>query len=239
MPSPNILLQAQQRTPGGALLTNHAQQLRELLVEDGMVLLPSDTCYSLAALADDPEIQGRINAVLQREKMPISLSFANLESVSRLVKVDPVARLLLMRFTPGPLTVVCQAQDHVGEDFFSHCIGSHHRTIGVRIPDSAIEREVAAITPFPLTSVAVRDPRSGSSDGVRDFQRAKAIVEEGMARIGSHRWAAIEGPITYDGLSTVVQVGDGDAPLTCLREGRLAFDTLQAALGQRKGATAP
>jgi L-threonylcarbamoyladenylate synthase len=230
MSAPDYVIKATDRTPRGALSTHNVQLLHGKLMRRGFVLLPSDTCYSLAAIACDDSAHENINTILHRKKAPISLAFPSYLEVQRYAQVDPVTAILLECFTPGPITVVCRAREGIPPRFLTRTIASDRSTIGVRIPDSIVERDVAACTPYPITSVAVRDPKSGAE--IRDFSQALTVVAAGIDRFGGAGWGAVEGEIAYGSHSTVVEVGSGSERVKLLRQGHIPFDSILAVSGQ-------
>jgi L-threonylcarbamoyladenylate synthase len=222
---PLFIHRRQDATPGGALPTRMIQQANRLLSEGGFVLLPSDTCYSLAALAVHDETYATINAVLRRPQLPLSVVFPSLRRAEQFVEISDTARTLFERFTPGPITVVSPATGRVPPRFLTHAISSARGTIGARISDSIVERDVAASTAYPLITAAVRDPGAGSA--VRDFAEAFDIVRSGTEG-GRVSWGAIEGPIHFPDHSTVVGVVDERVHL--IREGYIPFSEILESL---------
>ena len=225
MSRPEFVFEKLRRTDGGALATSLIQRVRSKLVgggSGGFVLLPSDTCYSLAALPLNEAIRTAVNAILAREDCPISLAFSSYFAVQQLVEVDNTTALLLEAFTPGPITLVCNAKANISPDFLN-AIGSPDRTIGVRIPDSRIERDVAACTQFPLMSVAVRDPETG--EAVQNFRRACQLVSSGIERYREVGWGALEGDVFCASHSTVVRMG-GPEGVSLLRGGDISFEEI-------------
>lgn len=227
MSSASFVINLTERTRGGALSTSSVQKIKQCLLNNGFILLPSDTCYAVATLARDRSAQDRINTLLDRRMEPISLSFPDFERVEQWVTMTPVAAALLERFSPGPITVVCRASAKVPEAFTSEVIRSEARTIGVRIPDSEAERQVAASTKYLTTTVAVRNPRT--REVIRDFQQALALVGKGADKIGDYGWGAVEGDEFYAGHSTVVLVSERDNGVKLLREGAIPFPEVLAA----------
>lgn len=226
MSDPLFTIKLSETTRGGSLLSSSILHIRGVLLRGGFILLPSDTCYAIAALAKDKAMHDKINILLDRQKMPISLAFPNFQKVAKWADLNVVSAVLLETFTPGPITVVCKAKTIVPEDFTTRVIRSNDRTVGVRIPDSLIEREVANCTKYPVTTVAVRDPRSG--DIVQDLDNAIEIVSRGMNKIGDHEWGAIEGREFYAKHSTVVRVTSGAQQLELIREGDIPFDDIKS-----------
>jgi L-threonylcarbamoyladenylate synthase len=199
------------------------EQVRGMLLRGGCVLLPSDTCYSLGALPINEGTRANVNAILDRNLGPISLAFGSYPQVQEYVAVNAMIALLLERFTPGAITIVCKARDEIPDDFLMNTIGSSDRTIGVRIPDSHIEREIAASTQYPLMTVAVRE--TGAE--IRDFRQALEVVTHGTEKIGGADWAAIEGDAAFrDSHSTVIRVSSVDK-IELIREGDIPFADIQ------------
>lgn len=160
----------------------------------------------------------------------MSLAFASYLEVQRYVHLELLAQSILETFTPGPVTVVCAA--HLSDNspdmtipdaFFAGIVGSDDRTIGVRIPDSLVERDIASAGGYPITSVAIRD-----MDGrpVRDFDEALGIVSDGVIRLGGAGWVAIQGDHFEHDLSTVVAVERGKARQ--IRAGAISFEKIVA-----------
>ncbi|MDT5268611.1 MAG: L-threonylcarbamoyladenylate synthase [Acidobacteriota bacterium] len=218
MSRPEFVIGNLQRTEGRLLPTSVVRQIRARLLQSGFVLLPSDTCYSLGALAIDKNSRHNVNAILDRKLGPISLAFGNYLQVRQLVEVNSAIDLLLERFTPGPITIVCKAKESVPDDFLLHTIGSTDRTIGVRIPDSSVERDIAASTEHPLMTVAVRDFETG--EAIQDFERAQEIVSIGIEqRLKGANWAAIEADNDFHPFhSTVIRIS-GAEKVDLLRKG--------------------
>lgn len=228
MSEPSFIIKVSERTRSGTLLTSKIQTIRETLLRREFILLPSDTCYSIAALPLNKTIHDNINILLNRQKMPISLAFPNLKTVAEWVDLNVVTATLLENFTPGPITVVCKANSKLPIDFTRRVVRSTDRTVGVRISDSLIEREVAACTNYLITTVAVRDQKN--NEIVQDFEQAIAIVSKGMKKIGNPKWGAVEGGEFYASHSTVVHAIDGTKQLKLIREGDIPFEKIKSVL---------
>lgn len=233
MKRPDLLVERNQRTPAGALPAHIVQQIRSKLMNRGFVLLPSDTCYSLGMYATQHGAHKVINKILDRAKEPISLAFPSYHAVKPFVHIDPIASILLERFCPGPITVVCKAADNLPPEFFANTIASKKRTIGVRIPDSIVERDVAGSSGYPLTSVAIRDPRT--KQPICNFDHALQIVATGIEKIGEVGWSAVEGDWFYHTHSTVVESLGNGGPVRLLRQGAIPFEDIQQAAKHLSG----
>lgn len=219
-PEPTFIISKDERTRGGALSVGDLNRVARTLLSGGFALLPSDTAYSVAGIAVSGTTRTTINTLLRRGDMPMSVAFPSLLAVRRWIEPNPTAEKLLARYCPGPITVVCPGSLAEPSFFFSDAVRGPNRTIGVRIPDSIVERDVAATTGYPITTVAVRD--LGSDQALTSFEAAIEVVESGMELIGGAQWCAIEGASFYKAHSTVVQVSD-DGAVTENRSGDIPF----------------
>jgi tRNA A37 threonylcarbamoyladenosine synthetase subunit TsaC/SUA5/YrdC len=229
-------VRAEQLTAGGVLHTRHVETIVDTLVNGGgLALIPSDTCYSLAARPVGKRVSEKINQILHRKLQPISLAFDTVKRMDRWVQLTVDAARLLEYLTPGPLTVVCRVADDIEYPaIVDDVLAVPDRTIGVRIPDSHIERQLVTACAHPLTTVAVRT-RDSASTAVTDFVLARQIVERGIEELGERvPLAIVEGHHTFSPAhSTVVRVpGRGDARYDVIREGALSIAELDHALDQ-------
>ena len=218
-------------TPGGALPGRHLEAIKNLLRrERGFAVVPSDTCYSLAAIPTGLTMSRRINRILNRRQEPISLAFDGLWRVREWVKLNVFAVRLLENLTPGPLTVVCPLSDDVEPRIAEDVLAAPDRTLGVRIPDSRIESQLVDACCLPVTTVAIRNP--GTKQPVTDFKQAVRIVLTGLASIENPpQIAIVEGRPTFErGHSTVVRVPGLGSRYDLLRSGIIPEHQIQKAL---------
>jgi L-threonylcarbamoyladenylate synthase len=169
------------------------------------VVVPTDTVYGLAALADRPSATARLFTLKHRtERKALAVLVADIEQAQSLVEpVGPEVRALMERHWPGPLTLVLprspasRALDLGGDD---------DATVGVRCPGHALLRALARrVGPLATTSAN----RSG----------------EPTPSMAAEAAAALDGPVGFvldggrcDGVpSTVVDVTG--VPWRVLREG--------------------
>lgn len=225
MNNPVSIIHLTERTRGGSLHSYHVQRIARHLLAHGVVLLPSDSCYSLAALAVNRDMYRNINLLLNRHDLPISIAFPNYNKAQEYANLHSLAACLLQQFTPGLITVVCRASSRMPEKFTEEVVRSNDGTVGVRIPDSIVEREVANCTMFPITTVAVRDEHDNI---VQHFEQAVEIVKRGMTRLRAPLpWIAIEGGSFATEHSTVVRVNEVAGRVELIRPGAIPFEAIQ------------
>ena len=226
MSEPTFIVKISERTPNGSLTTSSIVQIKNVLQHPGMILLPSDTCYSLAAQAPFVWAYKTINTILNRSDIPISLAFSSFNTVQDYVDLHLITASLLESFTPGAITVICACKSKIQTGLQEDVVRSTDGTIGIRIPDSIVEREVAACTKFPITTVAIRD-----KDGhiVQNFEQAIDIVSMGAKVIPNFHWAAIEGAQFFHKNSSVVRVNEKTRQIEMIRDGEISRENIIAA----------
>ena len=120
------------------------------LLSGGLVVLPTETVYGLAALASDPDATRALFARKGRgADVPVAVLCADAEQAMALTETaPPLARELAATHWPGPLTMVLPRRVGLG-----WALGEPTGTIGVRCPDHDLVRALAArVGPLATTS---------------------------------------------------------------------------------------
>jgi tRNA threonylcarbamoyl adenosine modification protein (Sua5/YciO/YrdC/YwlC family) len=117
---------------------DHLLLAADCIRDGGLVVIPTETVYGIAADGSNPAALKKLDAIKQRPgNKPYSLHIDDKEKLDSLVKEVPVAAYKLMdRFWPGALTIIFKA--------------AASGTIGVRLPDDAIARRVIALADVPV-----------------------------------------------------------------------------------------
>lgn len=127
------------------------QEAARILAAGGVVACPTETFYALAVAANDEAALQRLLRLKGRPaNKPILVLVADegmLAAVAR--EIPPLARDLLRRFWPGPLTLILPARDGL-----PHALTSGRGTIGVRQPGLALTRRLLAIFGYPITGTS-------------------------------------------------------------------------------------
>jgi L-threonylcarbamoyladenylate synthase len=155
----------------------------EVLRQGGVIAMPTDTVYGLAAALDHPEAIERIFSVKGRsgtKAVPVLVSsLAAFERLAR--RPGRLALRLAERLWPGALTIVVEASDAVPA-----AVRRDGMTVGVRMPASAdalelIERAGGALAVTSANRSGDREARS--ADEVREWlgSRLDLIVDGGQS----------------------------------------------------------
>jgi release factor glutamine methyltransferase len=124
--------------------------LLQVVRTGGVVLIPTDTVFGLAASAD---MQAAVQRIFDLKGRPsekaLPVMVHNLEAVAAVARVTVASRRVAERFWPGPLTIVLER----APDFTADLGGADPSSVAVRIPNHPdLLRFLAASGPLAVTS---------------------------------------------------------------------------------------
>jgi L-threonylcarbamoyladenylate synthase len=215
------------RATDGSAMTDVLAEALALLRQGGLVAMPTETVYGLAADADQPEAVARIFAAKGRPRNhPLIVHVADQTGVEHYAaQVPGFARSLMLAFWPGPLTLILPRRPGVAAD-----VAGGQASIGLRCPAHPVAQALLrgcqqvnihglaapSANRFgrvsPTTAAHVRDEFQGL------LQDADLIVLDG-------------GPCQIGIESTIIDCSRGHPVL--LRPGMLGMDALESAAGMR------
>ncbi len=170
--------------PGDA--PNTAETAAELLRAGGLVAIPTETVYGLAANGLDPDAVAKIFVAKGRpQDNPLILHISEAAEMERYCHHIPEAAYRLAEaFWPGPLTMVLPARDCVPK-----CTTAGLPTVAVRCPDNHITREIIRLSGCPLAAPSANISGKPSTTTARHVLhdhdgRIDAVVDGGPCRVG-------------------------------------------------------
>jgi L-threonylcarbamoyladenylate synthase len=192
-----------------------AGRAAEVLQAGGLVVLPTDTVYGVAAHPARPEALRALYDAKGRppeKAIPVLLSDAGaVEAVAR--PLEPEAAKLARAFWPGPLTLVVPKRGDLPT------LISSLPTVGVRVPDHDAARVVIAAAGGALAVTSAN----------RSNEASPITAGEAAAQLGDAVALYLDGGACPGGRpSTVAAIERGK--LLVLRAGPIDADALQAAL---------
>lgn len=130
-----------------ASATGAAEAAEEILAAGGLVVIPTDTVYGLAADLFSPASIARIFELKGRPtSKPLAVLVADISQACGLAIFDAEARKLADGW-PGPLTIVLNSARHLGQ------LGGDGETVGVRVPRHPFCLSLLRLTgPLAVTS---------------------------------------------------------------------------------------
>ena len=196
----------------------------DILRGGGLVALPTETVYGLAARADSETAIAAIYRAKGRPDFnPLIVHVAGLERAERLANFDERARLLAERFWPGPLTLVLPLREGAA---VAPAVTAGLPTIALRMPAHPLMQAVLREVGVPLAA-----PSANRSGWV-----SPTAAEHVLASLGEDAPPVLDGGECAEGLeSTIVALRPGGWQL--LRPGPIAESAVAAVLGDAMAVT--
>ncbi len=130
------------------------RQIREICrdLENGMTLImPTDTLYGIACDALNAKAIEKICRLkgINPAKTHLSIICSDISMAAEYARFDNEVFRLLRDNTPGPFTFICKAAPTLPKAF------KGRKTVGIRIPDNPLPREIAATLGHPLLTTSI------------------------------------------------------------------------------------
>jgi tRNA threonylcarbamoyl adenosine modification protein (Sua5/YciO/YrdC/YwlC family) len=194
------------------------KQAAEALRRGDVIAIPTETVYGLAVLPTEEGIERLLAAKHRSAEKGIQLLVDSVDQVDQVAVLGHSGATLARRFWPGGLTIVLRRREDVG---LPNSLGGGRPTLGLRLPDHAVPRELARLLgPIAASSANI----SGEPDATT-AQRVRESFGEGVALIVD------DGPVRGGTPSTVVDCSDPELPDRVLREGAISAAAIAEALG--------
>lgn len=198
-------------------LHDQVREAARILTEGGVVAIPTDTVYALAASPFSSTAVRRIFCMKGRPKsMALPLLLADATDIARWADEVPEAAIRLAKeFWPGPLTLVLRKSRVIPD-----AVTAGGETVALRVPNHGVPRELARELGGPITGT------SANRSGEPPLTSARAVAEE----LGREVDMVVDGgPSQRPVPSTVLDLSEGMPRI--LREGALSADQVQAVVG--------
>ncbi|NAS13116.1 L-threonylcarbamoyladenylate synthase [Poritiphilus flavus] len=183
----------------------------EVLRSGGLVVYPTDTVYGLGCDITKSRALEKIARIkgVKLQKANWSFICADLSNLSDYVRqIDTPTFKILKRALPGPYTFILPGGNNLPKDFKSK------KTVGIRIPDNAIARELVKALGNPIVSTSIRD-----EDDILEYTTDPELIYEKWGNIVD---VVIDGGYGGNLASTVVDLSGSEPEI--LREGKGAID---------------
>ncbi|MDZ4842506.1 MAG: L-threonylcarbamoyladenylate synthase [Hyphomicrobium aestuarii] len=188
-----------------------------LIQSGGLVGLPTETVYGLAADATNGEAVAAIYARKGRPRFnPLIVHVGCAERAWERAAPTAMAEMLAARFWPGPLTMVLPARSDNG---IADLATAGLDTIAVRVPDHPVARALIAASGRPLAA-----PSANRSGRISPTTAADVVAELG------DDLPVLDGGPCFRGLESTI-VAFGPSGVVLLRAGSIPAAEIEAACG--------
>lgn len=121
----------------------------------GVIIYPTDSCYALGCHIGDKAAADKIRRIRRLdEKHDFTLMCRDLSEIGLYAKLDNQAFRLIRSVTPGPYTFILEATKELPRRLLT----PKRKTIGVRIADDPIVRDLLNVLNEPIISTTLMLP---------------------------------------------------------------------------------
>lgn len=194
------------------------QEIVDVLKGEGLVALPTDTVYGLAAdIYSAAAVERLVDVKARPHDKPIPIFIASIDDLVRITRdVPETAGRLARRFWPGPLTLILNASPHIPE-----AITAGTGTVGVRIPNLPLVEVILNALDRPITGTSAN--KSGGANPVSPKDVMKGLQNQIDL--------LVDGGETGSRMPSTV-VDCTQFPLRIIRRGAVQRGTIAALLGK-------
>ncbi len=191
-----------------------------VLKNSGVVAIPTETVYGLAANALDEKAVAQIFTVKNRPTFnPLIIHIAHKDDLKKYVATVPeVAEKLIEKFWPGPLTLLLPKKANV-----PHIVTASLPNVAIRVPDHALTLQLLQALDFPLAAPSANPFGYISPTTPAHVQR----------QIGEKIPYILDGGACHQGVESTI-VGFEDNIPVVFRLGAIPLEALQEVAGEVK-----
>jgi len=147
------------------------EQVADVLRKGGIIIYPTDTVYGLGCDITNQKAIERICKIrnVKPEKANFSFICYDLSHISDYIKpIDNTTFRVLKKALPGPFTFIFNASHAVPK-----LLSSNKKTVGIRVPDNNIAREIVKVLGNPILSTSIHD-----EDDIIEYSTDPELIHE-------------------------------------------------------------
>jgi len=184
-----------------------------ILKKGGLIIYPTDTIYGLGCDITNAKGLDKIARLknIKLDKANLSFICNDLSHLSDYVKqIDTPTYKILKRALPGPYTFILPGNNKLPRAF------KNKKTVGIRVPDNNIIREIVKQLGNPIVSTSIRD-----EDDVIEYTTDPELIFEKWQNLVE---VVIDGGYGGNQPSTVIDLSKDEIEI--VREGKGSLDIL-------------
>lgn len=144
------LLKIYEENPQG----RHLEKTVQVLKDGGLIIYPTDTIYGLGCDIYNQKALEKLALIKNINLKKVHLSFIcyDLSDISQYARISTPVFKVMKKALPGPFTFILKADSSVPKLF-----QTNKRTVGIRIPDNNIPRELVRRLGNPIVTTSIKN----------------------------------------------------------------------------------
>lgn len=195
---------------------NEVEQLADILRNDGVISVPTDTVYGICARINSEKAHNKLMDVKKRPKnKAFPIMCADERQIKNIAVVDARAEKLIRAFMPGPITLVLNRNNTLSE-----YVTNGKDTIAVRMATSKVLEELIRKTESPLFMTSANKSEEPECTNLDDIEEACPLLD-GM----------LDGNVVFGEASTIVDCSSEE--LKILRIGPISIEQIKKVINMK------
>ena len=194
---------------------NQIKELSEILKNDGVISVPTDTVYGICGSINSPEAQTKLKEIKKRPaSKPFPIMCADIEQIKKVATVDNKSEKIIKTFMPGPITIVLRKNEKLPE-----YINNGKETIAIRMATSKEIKELIKSLGCPVFMTSANKSGEEVCKTLEEIEKNCPDLD-GM----------LEGEVSFGQASTIVDCTSNE--IKVLREGPVSKDEIMKVLNK-------
>ena len=188
------------------------QQVVDVLKKGGIIIYPTDTVYGMGCDISNSKAIDKICKIrgIKPEKANFSFICYDLSHISDFTRqIDNETYRVIKKALPGPFTFIFNANKNVPK-----LLSSNKKTVGIRVPDNTIAREIVKMLGNPIISTSIHD-----DDEIIEYSTDPELIHEKYEDVVD---LVIDGGYGDNEPSTIVDCSEGNFEI--IRQGKGDLD---------------
>ena len=150
-------------------MLKNKEEIKRILEHDGVIAFVTDTVWGLGCLPSSEKAVKKIYEIKKREaQKPLILMSNETYNLLNYVQIIPkTGQQLVKKYFPGALTLVVKKNPETTPDY----ITSGMDTVGIRVPDNEIFKEICEIAPNHV--LATTSANLSHQPSAKTYEQAK------------------------------------------------------------------
>lgn len=194
---------------------NQIKELSEILKNDGVISVPTDTVYGICGSIKSKKAQEKLKSIKERPaSKPFPIMCADIDQIKSISIIDNKSEKIIRELMPGPITIVVRKNSQLPE-----YINNGKETIAIRMATSNELKELIKILGCPVFMTSANKSGEEVCKTLEDIER-KCPDLDGM----------LEGKVSFEQASTIVDCTSNEIKI--LRKGPISEDEIIKALNK-------
>jgi len=189
------------------------QELANILKNDGVIAVPTDTVYGLCACMNSKKARENLIEIKNRpENNVFSVMCANIEQIKSIAKVDEKSEKIIKAFMPGPITILLEKRKEIPK-----YVNNGLRLIAVRMATSKPLEELIEKVGSPIFMTSANISGEPVCKTIKEIENVFPNID-----------GILEGNVSYGQASTIVDCTTDEIKI--IRQGPIAFEEIEKIL---------